>query len=122
MAVVAVALGVMSAGTNLPRAAGDGSQAERPVVSVIQQRHLNTPAYLAPEYLQNTFVGAGTHPEGFARFEERYIFIERLGSFDARFVDADGLVRRGGGQRHDVRAGSASTCNRRGSGAVDSRA
>jgi hypothetical protein len=94
VAVVAVALGVMSAGTNMPRAAGDGSRAERPVVSVIQQRHLNTPAYLAPEYLQNTFVGAGTHPEGFARFEERYIFIERLGSFDARFVDADGLVRR----------------------------
>jgi hypothetical protein len=39
-------------------------------------------------------VGAGTHPEGFARFEERYIFIERFGSFDQRFVDADGLVRR----------------------------
>jgi hypothetical protein len=39
-------------------------------------------------------VGAGTHPEGLALFDERYISIERFGSFDARFIDADGLVRR----------------------------
>jgi hypothetical protein len=102
--VVAVALGVMSAGTNLPHAAGDGPQVERLGVSVIQQRHLNNPAYPAPVSLQNTVVGAavlekqtvaaGTHPDGFALFEDRYIFIERFESFDERFVDADGLVRR----------------------------
>jgi type VI secretion system (T6SS) effector TldE1-like protein len=80
--VVAVALGVMSAGTSVPRAAGDGSQLERPGVSVMQA---------VPE---NETVAAGTHPTGFAPFEERYIFIERFGSFDQRFVDADGLVRR----------------------------
>jgi hypothetical protein len=102
--VVAVALGVMSAGTNLPRAAGDGLQLERSGASVIQQRHLNNPAYPAPVSLQNVVfdaaaleketVGARAHPEGFALFEERYLFIERFGSFDQRFVDADGLVRR----------------------------
>ena len=69
IAVVAVALGVMSAGTSVPRAAGGGSQLERPGVSVIQA---------VPE---NETVGAGTHPEKFAPFEERYIFIERFGSF-----------------------------------------
>jgi hypothetical protein len=104
VAVVAVALGVMSAGTNLPRAAGDGSQVERPAVSVIQQRHLNYPAYLAPlsfQYagmraagLEKETVGAVAHREELALFEERYIFNERFGSFEQRFVDADGSVRR----------------------------
>jgi hypothetical protein len=102
--VVAVALGVMSAGTNVPRAAGDGSQLERPGASVIQQRHLNNPAYptsvswqhivVGTGVLENETVGAGTHRAGFALFEERYNFIEGSGSFDQRFVDADGLVRR----------------------------
>jgi hypothetical protein len=43
---------------------------------------------------ENETVGAGTHSEGLAVFAERYIFIERSGSFDERFVDADRLVRR----------------------------
>ena len=101
---MALALGVMSAGANMPRAAGDGSHVERLGVSVTQQRHLNNWAYPAPVSLQSTVVGAavlekatvgaGKHPDGFALFEERYIFVERFGSFDQRFVDADGLVRR----------------------------
>jgi hypothetical protein len=102
VAVVAVALGVMSVGTPVPRA--DGLQAERLGVPVILQRHLNNPGYPAPAALQSTVVdaavlkketvGAGTNPEGFTVFAERYIFIDRSGSFDERFVDADKLVRR----------------------------
>jgi Tlde1 domain len=102
VAVVAVALGVLSAGTQLPRA--DGSQAERLGVPVIQQRHLSNPADPTPLSLQNAvvdaavlekkIVGSGTHREGFALFAERYIVIDRSGSFDERFVDADTLVRR----------------------------
>lgn len=100
--MVAVALGVLSAGTQVPRA--DGSEAGRLGASVIQQRHLHNPAYPTPLSLQNAVmdaavleketVGSGTHPEEFAHFAERYIFTDRSGSFDQRFVDADTSVRR----------------------------
>jgi hypothetical protein len=104
VALVALALGVMSAGTNLPGTAGDGSQVERLGASVVQQQHLNYPAYLTPlsfQYagmraagLEKETVGAVAHREELALFEERYIFNERFGSFEQRFVDADGSVRR----------------------------
>jgi len=101
VAVVAVALGVMSFGTNLPHAGGD--RLERPVVSVIEQRHLNS-AYSASLSLQNAAVraasleketvGAVTHAAEFFLFDERYAFSQRFETFEERFVDADGLIRR----------------------------